>query len=432
MGLDPGGMGRDLRSMQIRTRQAALLSACIALLVPTVCGAAAVPGSSSPEPAGATPRILQLEASAKLSSSEQSAVFEEYVLAFRAAVVNRNEALGRELADRATQVFPKRRRAWCHLAAARLRIHQWGPAIEAARAAEAARDDDDPPAALPDETAAGAAYWEGLALYRTQRYAEALPRLRAAHTRAPEWAEAARALGEAAFVAGRAKEAAAAYSAAFAIDPSAGSVHDLAYWAEARSVSGDLDGGIAAIQEALRVAPFEPGLHAKLGDLLRREGQLADAYYELLLEGLLHGSEGRFTAPAVSMAQAIVDSLRTMHEVAQNHELMTISAGLASLDAGQPHLAIHQLQHALTITRSASPVPHLLLADALYRDSQSDPARAVLEETLVTYPDFVPALELLSNVYTRLGRPREAKAARERALALFPEYWKMKPKPGRS
>jgi tetratricopeptide (TPR) repeat protein len=394
--------------------------------------AAAVPGSQAASQVVEAPRILQLETLRGVSKSDRQSVYEEYVLAFRSATERGNQAQARELAERATTLFPDRRRPWCHLAAARLRIDQWGPAIEAARRAEKARDDDDPPPLAPDESAAGAAYWEGWALYRTQRYSEAMPRLRQARQRATRWAEAARALGEAEFVTGHTKEAAAAYGAAFELDPTIGTVHDLAYCAEARSVTGDLEGGVAALQEALRRAPFEPGLHAKLGDLLRREGSWTEAYYELVLEGLLQGRDGRYTTPAVTMAQAIIDTVRADAKNPHRHELLLVASGLSSLDAGEPHHAVHELRHLLRTTRSASPVPRLLLADALYRDDQNSPSQAVLDEILSTTPEFVPALYLMSDVQTKLGQPRQAASALERARELFPAYWKLKSKSGGS
>jgi tetratricopeptide (TPR) repeat protein len=370
------------------------------------------------------PRLLQLESLAGLDKQAASAVFEEYVLAVRAARTTGEQARGRELAERATALFPSFRRPWLHLAAARLALEQFGPAIEAARRAETAQDDGDPPPRLPDESFAGAAYWEGLALYRTQRYDEAIPRLRAATTRDPRWAEAARALGEAEFVAGHAAAALAAYTTAFDLDPHAGTAQDLAYFAEARSDAGDLEGGIAALQEALRRAPYAPGLHAKLGDLLRREGQLTEAYYELVLEPLVQGVQGPFSQSAVNMAEAIFRQVRADTTSVHRREILVVASGFESLDAGDPHRVIHQMAYVLGISRSNSPVPRLALADAYVRNGKAAKAREQLQELLRLQPDFVPALYSLSEVETKLGLPKDAARDLERARSLFPGYWK--------
>ena len=186
------------------------------------------------------------------------------------------------------------------------------------------------------------------------------------------------------------------------------------------------------MQEALRRAPFEPGLHAKLGDLLRREGRLTDAYYELVHELMLQGLQGRFSRPALEISQQIVQSAHDSKDDAVRREIDAVSAGLRHLDTDQTHQALHHLSLALALTRSASPVPRLLFADALLRDGQADKARTELQQLLIADPDLVPALFALSEVETKLGHPRDAEAALGRARALFPTYWKLAAKPGGS
>jgi tetratricopeptide (TPR) repeat protein len=379
-----------------------------------------------------------------LPAADRPAVFAEYVGAVRAALADSDFARAHELATQAVRVFPNSRRAWNHLAAARLRLGQWGPAIEAARRGESAEDQTWPPAPTPEESFAGSAYWEGVALYATQRYDEAVPRLRAARTRAPQWAEAARALAECIFVKGDARAAAADYAAAFALDPTVGTARDLSYYAEAQAAAGDVAGGVAAIQEALRRAPYESGLHAKLGDLLRREGRLADAYYELVYEVVLHGLESDFSQAAVSMQDALVRDLRKTHvhhegtdaatethatqADADAHEIVVVASGLQSLDGGATHRAVKQFQHALNGTRSVSPIPHLLFADALLRASQPDHAGEVLDALLRAQPDCVPALYLLADVQQASGRAAEAAKTRARVGTLYPGYWRLRAK----
>src|SRR5262249_20738494 len=190
---------------------------------------ASLPGAARSAPA---PRILQFDSPARVSKAERAAVFEEYAGAFRAAFARGDFASARDLAEHAAAVFPELRRPWLQLAAARFRLDEWGAAIEAARRGEQAADDRFAPPPTPEESYAGAAYWEGVALYATQRSPEALARLHAAHDRAPRWAEAARALAECVFVSGKPADATPLYAAAFDLDPTLGTTRDLSYFAE--------------------------------------------------------------------------------------------------------------------------------------------------------------------------------------------------------
>ena len=427
--------------MSLRTAVRALL--LIALLAASA--QAAVPGAHAPP--SAAPRLLQHASAKDIPAAERAAIFAEYVAAYRAAMQAGDFARAHEFATHATRVFPKSRRTWTHLAGARVRLAQWSPAIEAARHAETLRDDSDAPRPTADESAAGAAYWEGVALYSTQRYPEALLRLRAARERAPEWAEGARALAECLFVTGDGKVAAGEYAAAFALDPDAGTARDLSYFAEAQAANGDVSGGVAAIQEALRRSPFEPGLHAKLGDLFRREKRLSDAYYALLYEVTLHGLESPFARATVSMQDEVARAAQEGHaghdhssSAAQSgdraqadaHEIISIANGLRALDSGATHRAARFFEHALVGTRSNSPMPHLFYADALLRDKQPEKAEGVLQLLLQTHPDCVPALYLLADVQRARSQASQAEATLARVKSLHPAYWRLNaaPAPG--
>lgn len=397
-----------------------------AILAILLAGAAraAVPGGSTPPADSTAARFLAISPATDLSARARQEAFGTYVSAVRRALGEGHAARARDLSEHAVRLFPGLRRPLLHLAAARLQLEQWGPAIEAARQAETARADDYAPSSEPPEISA--AYWEGVALYRTQRYDECLPRLRAASASAPGWAEAARALGEALFVAGRSQDAAEAYSRAFAIDPDIGSARDLSYFAEAQAARGDLAGGIAALQEALARDAFAPGLHAKLGDLLRREGNRIEAYYQLLLELVLHGVEGPFAGPALQMTQSIVESVRAEPPSPARHELLAVAASLAQMDAEEPHAAVHVLAHAVSGSRSATPMPRLLLADAYLRDGKLALAREQLDAILTLDADFVPALNTLAEVQSKLGDEAAAESTRQRIRSLFPDYWKLR------
>jgi tetratricopeptide (TPR) repeat protein len=356
-----------------------------------------------------------------------AAAFSGYVDSVRAALDAEEWDRALLLAQRAHEAWPDLCRPLLHAAAAQLGSDAWGPAISAARQARSARDDHMPPAARAAESADAADYWEGVALYETQRYDEALPLLRRAAEKRPDWAEASRALGEATFVAGDMDAAAAAYSAAFRTDGRIGTSRDLTYYAEATAEAGDLESAVAAVQEALQRDPYEPGLHANLADLLRREGDVNEAYYHFTLEILLHGTDSRFGMTSLNAATDILEKLRQAEESPERHELFLISTGLANLREGKAHTAAHSFEHAARVTRSATPVPQLLLAEAFLRSGNAEAARLQLRRVLELEPDFVPALVLLAEALRALGDEEQAQITVERAYALFPNYWKLDP-----
>jgi len=386
--------------------------------------AGGIPGNTTAGPQAA--RILQYADPSQFPAALHADVFTEYVTAYRAAFASGNFTHASELAIRATTLLPTLRRPWNHLAAARFKLAEWGPAIEAARTADQTADDPYVPEAAPEETGAGAAYWEGIALYSTQRYDEALARLRAATERAPRWAEAARALAECSFVAGKTGAAAAAYTAAFDLDPALGTSQDLSYFAEARASGGDIDGAVGLLQEALRRAPYEPGLHAKLGDLMRREGAIADAYYEALHEVLLQGVESSFAPAVVAMQDALVKQARQTPKTAAAHEILLVASAFANFERGEEHKALHQVQTAFASSHTSSPVLLFLFADALFRDGVNEKALNTAGAVIAAHPEFIPAYWLQADVQTKLGRSRDAAATHARIEQAFPGYWRLR------
>jgi tetratricopeptide (TPR) repeat protein len=400
-----------------------LASIALSLLVP---GGAAAQAGTSDTPDLAIFRAQRLR---QIPARERDEALEEYVLAVRAALdAGENEA-ALQMATRATELWKRLRRPWLHRSAAELALRQWGPSIASAREARKARDDSMRPEAHDDETEAAASYWEGLGLYQTQRYDEALPRLLDATERAAEWAEAWRAYAEALFVSGDDAAAGAIYAKALALDPQLGSARDLSYYAEATAANGDLDSAIAAMQEALRRYPYDAGLHANLGRMFREEGDLVEAYYYFTMELLLQGTSSRFASKALEATTDILVALNDHPGHPSRHELLQVSQGLSHLREGQAHQAAHFFKHAASISRSSTPVPRLLLAEALLRGGEFADSRRELEAILAEQPDFVPALALLSEALHELGEREQAHLTRKQAESLFPSYWRLRATP---
>ena len=381
----------------------------------------------APDTTAAALRILQLDDLGHLPDSDRAEAYTAYVVAVRQALADSATARGQAMAERATNLWPDLQRPYLHLAAVQLQAKQWGPAIAAARLARERKADALPPVPLPWEGEPAADYWEGLGMYQTQRYDEAMPLLRRAHAAAPDWAEAARALGQAEFVTGDYAAAKRAYARAYAADPHIGDARDYSYYATAIASSGDLDGGIAVMQAAVRRFPYAPGLHASLGSMLEQEKSLAEAYYAYTMELLVQGLRGKFSTNALKAAGKILD--RANPENNADHEIEILSRGMNSLRQGDMHHAVHSFRHLLDISRTPTPLPRLLLAEAYLGTGNATAARDELEKYLQSEPDFVPALLLLSQAYTALGDAERAAALRARAKELFPSYWKFESEP---
>ncbi len=369
--------------------------------------------------------IFRFQSLQDIPAGMHDAIYAEYVHAVRAAIGYASYTKAQQIASRAIILWPNRQRPQLHLAQAEIGSLRWSPCIVAARQARKASPDDLAPETWPTESPAAADYWEGLGFYQTQRFEEAIPFLRAASEAAPDWAEAHRALGECAYLLSNIQEAAYAYAKAYGLDGTCGGVRDLSYYADAIQAQGDLEAGIAALESALERFPYEPGLHAKLATFYQLEDNTMEAYYHFTLESLLHSKRGQFSQKAVDAAHEIFAKVNKDIDHPDRHELLLMSTGMINLENGRAHEALHSLEHVQRMSKTATIVPYLLVADAHLHLGQLTEARATLEEALSVHVDFVPAMVMLARTLRAMDEKESAQVMVDRAFKLFPTYWKL-------
>ncbi len=138
----------------------------------------------------------------------------------------------------------------------------------------------------------------------------------------------------------------------------------------------------------------------------------------------MHGTDGRFANKSLEATTDILVSMNDTPDDPRRRELLQVSQGLSLMREGQAHRAAHHFRYAASVSRSSTPVPQILLAEALLRGGDFEQSRLQLQELLALEPNFVPALLLLSQTLHELGEHEQSHLTRDRAEDLFPGYWK--------
>ena len=206
----------------------------------------------------------------------------------------------------------------------------------------------------------------------------------AAASSGAEW----RARGNAALAQGALDEAARCYREAAADPGDASARVNLGYVLLEQGQAGE---AAATLAQAVALASSQPGLLADASFLLARAQR----------------ATGRVEA-AVASYQAALAARPGFDEALQELVPLLLAAGRA--------------QDALAAARAAagaapSSVRSMLLARALHAGGEAQAALQALDAVLAPEPDHLGALEARGNLLLELGRPQEALAAVERAVA---------------
>jgi arylsulfatase A-like enzyme/predicted Zn-dependent protease len=256
---------------------------------------------------------------------------------------------------------------------------------------------------------------------KAKRYDEAVAAYRKALALDPSYASAVFGLALVYRQTGRPEDAEAGFERMREIDPRA----TKALWqlADLWMQSGQFDRAETALKEALTRKVDRPSFLLKLGECfiemkrygeaeaalreaLRGKPDLAGAHYDL---GLVHEARGE-VSPAMEEYQA---------EVARSPSAYRASFNLSKLllQAGRPVEAVTHLRDAISAEPSFA-TAYLYLAKALLDAGRLREAEEAARHGLGANPDAKVAPlghYVLADVYTRLGRPRDA--ARELSTA---------------
>jgi tetratricopeptide (TPR) repeat protein len=231
---------------------------------------------------------------------------------------------------------------------------------------------------------------QGLQHFQAGRLGDAEAAYRQILAQNPSHADALGMMGKIAYQAGRAEVAAALFSRAAAIQPTATAYCDLG---TALAAMRKLDEAIAAYQEALLRRPDD---HLSLNNL----GHV-----------LLQKNEPRKAAAAFGKVLALRPDDPQVHN----------DLGNALRAAGALDDAIRHYRQARTLAPDL-PESHNNLGAALFEKKDLQASESACRGALQLRPDFPQALVNLGNVLSASGKPDEAVTAYERAITQQPNF----------
>ena len=184
--------------------------------------------------------------------------------------------------------------------------------------------------------------------------------------------------------------------------------------ARAQAKAGDLDAAARTLETVAEKFPSEPGTHAELAAVRRRQGRPADALYELLFEQMLERRGSPLSAPL----RAQIAALRAESVNSEDEEFQALGEVMAASEAGRDEEALTTLNEVARMGASDRPVVRLLLAEAYAATGRLGEAERVLTALLAARPATLPALTMLGDVYLRQDRRQAAAEVLGRARRL--------------
>lgn len=179
---------------------------------------------------------------------------------------------------------------------------------------------------------------------------------------------------------------------------------------------GDLDRAETVLRDGLAQNPDADGFHYGLGEIERRRGHDAEAFYELHWELLRAGDRPSAQAAAKEIGSLLHDAKSA--DAAEMRSVMTAMMTARS----DPKSALATLS-AVRAKRGDRFVLIVYQAEAA-RDA-GDPAAAEkgLREAIARDATFAPACVELADLLQSEGRSAEADALRANAKAIDPTSW---------
>lgn len=193
---------------------------------------------------------------------------------------------------------------------------------------------------------------------------------------------------------------------AFELDPTAAVARPVNHLLAARALvrAEKLDEAERALAALTERFPAEPGLRLERARVLRRQGRLASALFELLYERLLE----RSGSPLAADVRKEIVEVRKAAPESEDDALLAMDEALGELDSDREEEALRPLREVSRLTQGRHVAVEVLLAETFAANGHFAEAERLLNRTLAAKPACLPALTALASIY--LDQDRRAAA----------------------
>jgi tetratricopeptide (TPR) repeat protein len=193
------------------------------------------------------------------------------------------------------------------------------------------------------------------------------------------------------------------------------------------SLMEDLEGAVAAYENAVRLQPANAEAHCNMGTALHRLGKTdqALASYRRAIDHQPNFADAHF-----NLANVLLDQGKPAEAVASYEQALQVrpdfadaytNLGHALRDLGKLKESVASYERAARL-RPDNAEFHYNMGQALRREDRLDEALVYFQRALQLRPDYAEAYADLAITYQFLGRMQEALANFEPALCLRPDY----------
>jgi tetratricopeptide (TPR) repeat protein/TolB-like protein len=216
------------------------------------------------------------------------------------------------------------------------------------------------------------------------------------------------------------ERAASASNKALELDPEESAAH--AAFAAVEYTSGRRDAAVTAVRRAIDLQPDNDEAHRLLGQVLASQGRVDDGVKELRTALRLrpnsfhHYSTLGLVLFTASRYDDAIEAYHMAAEIRPSHAGTYEMLGAIYQMQGDTDRAIGNYEHAIRLGPSSTTYANL--AFAYFTAGEYDKARSALLTGIERDPKKASLHRDLGDVYLRLNRRAEARAAYERAIAL--------------